>query len=110
MAARYKPQPPESYPAAWHAAVKIARIRQGCATGPQWVFVEEVSTRSAGVNRMKRLRAFRDAIGMGKGAPAQLCFRLQGPEDGLWWVEMRAARGGWDLINAELIKGGQHED
>ena len=60
MPARYKAHHPEHYPIAWLSAAKIAVEKRD--TDNPWVSVDWARGESGAVNRMKRLRAFRDGL------------------------------------------------
>lgn len=79
--AKYTPQPITSYPATWREAAAYA-ARQAQLGSHPWLEVAWARTESTAVLRMKRLRAFRDAL-------------LLFPHDG--WEVLRAQQSGLEL-------------
>lgn len=58
--AKYKVYPPDHYPIAWITATLIAA--EGCDKGDPWISATSAPGQSSAVERMKRLRTFRDGL------------------------------------------------
>lgn len=90
----YRPREPGVYSAAWHEAVCRA-----AETPEIWYPIAKCATEGAALNRMKRLRAFRDSLQIWtRHRTAQAVSRLPGFRISFrkrqkgelnWWVEVR---------------------
>lgn len=121
---RYKSYRPDHYPIAWiTAATKAFEIAQAVWTGnPEeiaqgpWISADWARGEAGAVNRMKRLRAFRDALrnfphdkpALTKAAKSwELQFRKVPVQD-VWDVQLRWVKPGISL--AELAEAAKKAD